>query len=49
MLKLKFPYIVHPMGRANSLEKAPMLARLIAGEGDDRGPDRWMSSLTQWT
>ena len=23
--------------------------RLKAGEGDDRGQDGWMASLTQWT
>ena len=38
MLKLKLQYFGHLMGRANSLEKAPMLERLKAGEeGDDRG------------
>ena len=34
---------------AASLEKTLMLARLKAREGDDRGWDGWMASLTQWT
>ena len=34
----------------DSLEKTLMLGRLKAtGEGDDRGQDCWMASLTQWT
>ena len=38
MLKLKLQYFGHLMQRANSLEKAPMLERLKAGEeGDNRG------------
>ena len=50
MLKLKLQYFGHLMGRANSLEKALMLERLRAwGEGDDRGWDGWMASVTQWT
>ena len=50
MLKLKFQYFGHLMQRANSLEKTLMLQRLKAGEeGDDRGQDGWMASLTQRT
>ena len=50
MLKLKFQYFGHLMWRANSLEKTLLLERLRAGEeGDDRGWDGWMASLTQWT
>ena len=38
------------MGRTDSLEKTLMLEILKAeGEGDDRGWDGWMASLTQWT
>ena len=36
------------MWRADSSEKTLMLAGLKAGEGDDRGSDSWMASLTQW-
>ena len=37
------------MQRANSLERPWCCERLKAGgEGDDRGPDGWMASLTQW-
>ena len=42
-------YFGHLMWRADSLEKTLMLERLKAGEGDDRGWDGWMASLTQWT
>ena len=38
------------MWRVDSLEKTLMLEGLGAGgEGDDRGWDGWMASLTQWT
>ena len=50
MLKLKFQYLSHLMWRSNSLEKTWCWERLKArGEGDDRGQDGWMASLTQWT
>ena len=50
VLKLKLQYFGHLMQRANSLEKTMTLGRLRAGgEGDDRGWDGWMASLTQWT
>ena len=50
MLKLKFQYFGHLMQRTDSLEKTLMLERLkTGGEGDDRGWDGWMASLTQWT
>ena len=50
MLKLKFQYFVYLMQTADSLEKTLMLERLKAGgEGDDRGQDGWMASLTQRT
>ena len=50
MLKLKLQYFGHLMWRADSFEKTLMLGRLRAGgEGEDRGWDDWMASLTQWT
>ena len=45
LLKLKFQYFGHLMRRTDSCEKTLMLG----GEGDDRGWDSWMVSLTQWT
>ena len=50
MLKLKLQYSGHPMQRTDSLEKTRCWERLKAGgEGDDRGWDGWMASLTRWT
>ena len=50
MMKLKLQYFGHLMGRADSLEKTWYWKRLKAGgEGDNRGWDGWMASLTQWT
>ena len=50
MLKLKLQYFGHLMWRADSLEKTLMLGGIGAGEeGDDRGWDGWMASLTRWT
>ena len=49
MLKLKLQYFGHLMWRVDSLEKTLMLGGMGAGEGDDRGWDGWMTSLTQWT
>ena len=47
MLKLKLQYFGHLMRRVDSLEKTLMLGRIGAGgEGDDRGWDGWMASLT---
>ena len=45
MLKLKLQYFGHLMWWVDSLEKTLMLG----GEGDDRGWDGWMASLTRWT
>ena len=46
MLKLKLQY----MRRVDSLEKTLCWEGLGAGgEGDNRGWDGWMASLTQWT
>ena len=50
MLKLQLHYFDHLMQRADSLEKTWMLGKIEGrGEGDDRGLDGWMASLTQWT
>ena len=50
MLKLKLQYFGHLVWRTDSLEKTWCWERLKAGgEGDDRGWDGWMTSLTQWT
>ena len=50
MLKLKLQHFGHLMRRADSLEKTLIWEGLGAGgEGDDRGRDGWMASLTQWT
>ena len=50
MLKLTLQYFGHLMRRADSLEKTLMLERLRSGaEGDKRGWDGWMASLTRWT
>ena len=50
MLKLKLQYFGLLMQRADSFEKSWCWERLRAGgEGDDRGWDGWMASLTQWT
>ena len=49
MLKLKLQYFGHLMQRVDSFEKT-LMWRLNAGrEGEDRGWDGWMASLTQWT
>ena len=50
MLKLKLQYFGHLMQRVESLEKTLMLGG-IGGrkEGDGRGWDGWMASLTWWT
>ena len=50
MLKLKFQYFGHLMGRANSLEKTLMLGKIEGRRRRGyRGWDGWMTSLTQWT
>ena len=50
MLKLKLQYFGHLMWRTDSLERPWCWERLKAGgEGDDRGWDGWMASLTRWT
>ena len=50
MVKLKLQYFGHLMQRVDSLEKTLLLEGLgTVGEGDDRGWDGWMASLTRWT
>ena len=50
MLKLKLQHFGYLMQRANSLEKTQMLGKIEGRrEGDDRGWDGWMASLSQWT
>ena len=46
MMKLKLQYFGHLMRRTDSLKKTWCLKRLKSGEGDDRGWDRWLASLT---
>ena len=48
ILKLKLQYFIHLMQRADTL-KTLCWERLNAREGDDRGQNGWMVSLTQWT
>ena len=50
ILRLKLQCFGHLMRRVDSLEKTLMLGGIGAGgEGDDRGWDGWMASLTRWT
>ena len=50
MLKLKLQYFGHLMRRTDSVEMTLMLGKLkVGGEGNDRGGDGWMASLTQCT
>ena len=50
MLKLKLQYFGHLMRRVDSLEKTDAGRDWgQRGEGDDRGWDGWMASLTRWT
>ena len=49
MLKLKLQYFGHLMWRVDSLERPWRWEGLGAGgEGDERGWDGWMASLTWW-
>ena len=49
MLKLKLQYLCQLMWRVDSLEKALILGKIEAGEGNSREWDHWMASLTKWT
>ena len=47
---LKLQYLGHLMRRVDSLGKTLILGGIrVGGEGDNRGWDGWMASLTQWT
>ena len=49
-LMLRLQYFGHLMGRSDSLEKTLMLGKMEGErEGDNRGWDGWMVTLTQWT
>ena len=50
ILKLKLQYFGYLMRRADSFKRPWYWEKLRArGEGDDRGWNSWMASLTQWT
>ena len=51
MLKLKHQYFGHLMRRAETHWKRPWCWEGLGagGEGDNKGWDGWMTSLTQWT
>ena len=49
MLKLKLRNFGHLMWRTDSFEKTLMLGKIEGREGDNRGWDGWMASLTQLT
>ena len=49
MLKLQLQAFGHLMRGADHWKRSWCWERLRAGEGDDRGWDGWMASLTQWT
>ena len=47
MLKLKLHYFGHMMQRADSFEMTLMLGKIeVGGEGNGRGLEGWMASLT---
>ena len=48
-VEVAVPVLFHLMWRADSFEKPRCWERLKAWEGDNRGWDGWMASLTQWT
>ena len=50
MVKLKLQYFSHLIWRTDFWKRPWSWKRLKAGgEGDDKGWDGWMASLTQWT
>ena len=49
MLKLKLQYFGHRMRRTDWKRPGCWEILKAGGEGDDRGWDSWMASLTQWT
>ena len=49
MLKLKLQYLGHLMWRTHLKRPWCWEWLKVGGEGDDRGCDGWMASLTRWT
>ena len=50
MLKLKFQYLATSCSELTHWKRPWCWERLkVGGEGDDRGWDGWMASVTQWT
>ena len=49
MLKLKLQYFGPPDAKSWLIGKDPDVGKDWRQEGDDRGGDGWMASLTQWT
>ena len=49
MLKLKLQYFGHLMGRANSLEKTPMLGKIEDGRRRGRQSMRWSNGIIKST
>ena len=49
MLKMKLQYFGHPWELTDWKRLWPWERLKAGGEGDDRGWDGWMASLTQWT
>ena len=49
MLKLKFQYFGHLMGRADSLEKTLMLGKMKAKRRSGRQSMKWGDSITKST
>ena len=49
MLKLKLQYFGHLMGRADSLEKTPMLGKVEGGRRRGRQRMRWLDGITNST
>ena len=49
MLKLKLQYFGHLMGRANSLEKTPMLGKIEDRRRRERQSTRWSNGITKST
>ena len=46
MLKLKFQYFVHLMGRTDSLEETLMLGKIEGGRRRGRQRMRWLDGIT---
>ena len=46
MLKLKFQYFGHPMGRANSLEKTLMVIKIEGKRRRGQKRMKWLDSIT---